>query len=710
MAVEAIPEVILPGSRPLSVREKIQRSDATACIDRTDKHTLCDTQVHVGIFFDGTNNNMERDRPKLGHSNVVVLYDAYRDDPGNGYFAYYIPGVGTPFPKIGEDTESPDGKSKATGGDARINWALIQVLNAMHQSIHSDKLLVSDEQAKIDVKSSPMHREAVTTANLPGKQQYFIASGLLDRLEAALKSRPPKKLTLVNVSVFGFSRGSAQARAFCYLVQQLLLKRGEGGQGYTLAGVPFRLQFLGLFDSVASVGLANATPGFKGLGGWANGTQEIVDCVERTVHLCAAHEIRTNFPSSTVRIGNKYPSNAVEKVYPGAHSNVGGGYAPRDQGKSINGRRTLLSQIPLRDMYDEARASKVPLLSEIELSKVDGGTKVVADLDIAPECADLFNAYRAWAMPAAAAGNVEKTLQAHMRYYWRWRIQHANGIHKLPSYALALRQDQIDLWESNGDFLSDWQQAEGLQAAAETKVMGLDPSIDPNAGLPSMTQARHDFLKVLRDFKLKESGRVPPLVDRFFDEMVHDSHGSFYMAGPVTEFDRQEKIRQIDKKLEATRLKMGNVAAMHGKRKVFTREDVVWTLSDLERRIYEFQKQPDSKDDKGNLLGVYPLVTDADRDQLLEMENTETSLAVRAVTRKTRRELGGHVCYRDVFNNSGGLDATIERAATPAQVASPAEKALARQARPAEEALARQKRQWEAESREFQRTQLVWKR
>ena len=139
MAVEAIPEVVLPGSRPLSMREKIQRSDATACIDRTDKRTLCDTQVHVGIFFDGTNNNMVRDRPKLGHSNVVVLYDAYRDDPDNGYFAYYVPGVGTPFPKIGEDTESPDGKSKATGGDARINWALIQAVSYTHLTLPTNR-------------------------------------------------------------------------------------------------------------------------------------------------------------------------------------------------------------------------------------------------------------------------------------------------------------------------------------------------------------------------------------------------------------------------------------------------------------------------------------------------------------------------------------------------------------------------------------------
>lgn len=702
MAAEAIPKVVLPGERPLSTREKIQRSDATACIDRTDKRTLCDSHVNVGIFFDGTNNNMDRDRPKLGHSNVVVLYDAYRDDPDNGDFAYYVPGVGTPFEEIGEDIESSDGKSKATGGDARINWALIQLLNSLHRSVLRERL-VSNEQSKIDATASPLHKgtaSGVTTANVPGKQKYFIASGLLDRLEAALKSRPPKKLTLVNVSVFGFSRGAAQARAFCHFVQHALLKRDEGGQGYTLAGVPFRLQFLGLFDSVASVGLANASPGFRGLGGWANGTQEIADCVERTVHLCAGHEIRTNFPMSTLRVGDKYPSNAVERVYPGAHSNVGGGYQPCDQGKSARGRSSLLSQIPLFDMYNEARASKVPLRSKFELSKADGGSKVIADLEIDSECSKLFNAYRVWALSAAGAGTVEKSQQAHMQHYWRWRIQHANAIEKLPSYALANRQDQIDVWESNSDFLSDWRQAEGLESAvAANNVMKFNPAYDPTAGLPSMTQAQHDFLRVLRDFRSKESGRVPPLVDRFFDEMVHDSHGSFYMVGPVTEFDRKEKIKQVQNKLETMRRKMSDATAMQGNRTVFTQDDVIWTLSDLERRIYELQKGPGSKDAKGNPKGVFPLLTDADREQLLAMEDFTTSGAVRIVTRKTRRELGGHVCYRDVFSRSAGVDVLIERATNPVQVTSPAE-----------DALARQKRRWEAESRGFQRTQSVWPR
>lgn len=90
----------------------------------------CSKEIHVGIFFDGTNNNMERDRPLLGHSNIVSLFDAHKDDRKT-CFRYYIPGVGTPFRQIGETTESDDGKAFATGGESRIYWAMLLVYNAV---------------------------------------------------------------------------------------------------------------------------------------------------------------------------------------------------------------------------------------------------------------------------------------------------------------------------------------------------------------------------------------------------------------------------------------------------------------------------------------------------------------------------------------------------------------------------------------------------
>jgi hypothetical protein len=122
MSVESLPAAV-SGQRPLTFQEEWRRSAAMTCIDYRQRENLCASMIHVGIFFDGTDNNRERDKVevlektqdpnKCSHSNVAVLYDTHRDDPANGYFAYYIPGVGTRFKEIGEMEESQDGKAKA---------------------------------------------------------------------------------------------------------------------------------------------------------------------------------------------------------------------------------------------------------------------------------------------------------------------------------------------------------------------------------------------------------------------------------------------------------------------------------------------------------------------------------------------------------------------------------------------------------------------
>jgi hypothetical protein len=666
MSVQPMPPA-LPGERRLSLKEQIQRAAAIQCIERREKTALCASMIHVGIFFDGTNNNKKRDQldilekepkdfNKCSHSNVVVLHDAFRDDPKNGYYRIYVPGVGTPFDEIGEKTETPDGKAKATGGDARINWALIQLLNAMHRAIHEDKRLISNSEAGRLATQIPLHADGSTGANMAGKRLYFVgrATGLnagpggkLGELKRALQAKPPKKLVQVNLSVFGFSRGAAQARAFCHFLHHLLLEEKNGS--YTLADVPFRIQFMGLFDSVASVGLADSSPFWRGLGGWANGTLDIVPSVERTVHLCAAHEIRINFPLSTGRTGdNKYPSNCIEKVYPGAHSNVGGGYDPGCQGKAVDSRAKLLSQMPLLDMYHEARNSAVPLLSSEHLRKDEVGRPTANDLDIDQKCADLFNAYRDWSLRGGVGSSIEAAQHGHMQLYWRWRLAHTGNVTKLPSYQRAGEQDRIDMRESDADFSSDMAAAL-WQERTESDLKRNEPLAAVISGL---SEAQKDFLRIHSEFvKGAPASKLPPAIDHFFDQLVHDSHASFYMVGPVTAFDRKEKIKQIEQKVEANRRFIASVKESSAAlilppgtvRQPLPPMDETRSLSELERRIWEHQKTHP---------GEFPLLTDADRSQLLAMEDVVTSGAVRLVTNKTRRELGGHVRYRRVFDRS----------------------------------------------------------
>lgn len=102
--------------------------------------------------------------------------------------------------------------------------------------------------------------------------------------------------------------------------------------------------------------------------GWADSTQQLPDerqfpgLIKCCRHFVAAHEQRLCFPLDSIRRpdGN-YPLNAEEIIYPGMHSDVGGGYPVRDQGKSCGDSGDILSQIALHDMYLAAFDSGAPL-------------------------------------------------------------------------------------------------------------------------------------------------------------------------------------------------------------------------------------------------------------------------------------------------------------------------------------------------------------
>ena len=79
----------------------------------------CCHSLHVSLFFDGTNNNDDNDTKKNHPSNIAKLFHASlrgTQAKEKGYFSYYMPGVGTPFPEIGELDYSEEGLIYATGG------------------------------------------------------------------------------------------------------------------------------------------------------------------------------------------------------------------------------------------------------------------------------------------------------------------------------------------------------------------------------------------------------------------------------------------------------------------------------------------------------------------------------------------------------------------------------------------------------------------
>lgn len=617
-------------ARKPTARELSQR----ACASNAEQASglSCVKEIHVGIFFDGTNNNMDRDRPDKGHSNIVTLYDAHKDDKTE-FFRYYIPGVGTRFSEIGEDAESnPDGNTFARGGEARIHFGMLQVFNAVCSAATGYDLLT---QAEMKSLVTSVFGGLGTLWRWGDDKTISIFRGLNARLLAAVEGKRPK-VTKLNVSVIGFSRGAAQARAFVNWLQQ--------ATGGSVGGAAFSLRFLGIFDTVASVALADSSPvGGNGFMDWANGSMGIGG-VTHTAHFVAAHEIRRSFPLSTACAGGTWPSGVREYVYPGAHSDVGGGYSPGEQGKATAGRNALLAQIPLNDMYHEALNAGVKVLPKAELEPV-----VRADFAIDPSLDKAFSSYAAWTSKydekqnVAAGGDAsENRMQYHTRLYWRWRAHVSPDVRftALRSYNHASAQDRTDLWEAELDWRRDVSSA---QDAAKPKY---DYVATPAGPVRSADQRSHaSFLQQQILQQVAAAAEVPETVSEFFDRYVHDSHAGFWMLGPRTKLEKKALVTEIkDRQAEHERLlRLAAEQGNPGRARNYRTQAGYYELNQFERRVLAADSA---------VPGSMPVFNDNDAAELRRRAGVATSTTLYLMGTATRREAAGHGRYRRVFDQS----------------------------------------------------------
>lgn len=412
--------------RPLRSAEAMRRAKALCAQGRTGFSGVCTGQIFIGLFFDGTGNNEKVDYidvaaypKKQKHSNVVRLYHTYPDEKRdkesgvkestisgtNRYYSSYIPGVGTPFDEI-KDDGGKLGTGFSWNGEPRIIWGMLSVLNKISFYV-SDEDLISVKEAGEKAK-----KIAGFTKTAEARRSDF--SELIVKLKLKIANRAKNKPIpeQINVSVFGFSRGAAEARAFVNWFFQICEKDGET---HSLAGVPIRLEFLGIFDTVASVGIAGGfSQGMlaaEGHQSWANCNMQIHPAVESCLHIVAAHDVRSTFPVDSVRVDGKYPSNVTEYVFPGSHSDVGGGYAPGAQGKT-----DAIARIAGYEMYCAAQTAGVPLKA---LSKLNSN---VRDALVPTQGAlDAFNAYFARANIKTAP--IEDMMRQHMAHYFTYRYQ-----------------------------------------------------------------------------------------------------------------------------------------------------------------------------------------------------------------------------------------------------------------------------------------------
>nr|WP_243845341.1 DUF2235 domain-containing protein [Pseudomonas syringae] len=384
------------------------------------RHSDCCHSLHISLFFDGTNNNNDNDTKKNHPSNIAKLFHASLrggDAEKGGYFSYYMPGVGTPFPEIGELDYSEGGLKYATGGEDRINWALVQVASALSFALNNKKE-IDKAIAKTKVDAMSTLKAPLMSALGQGNRRRTM-NELLAPLQSKTQFAKPRVLG-VKLFVYGFSRGAAEARTFVTWLSQLFdTPEGAEQPVQELAGLPVSVEFLGLLDTVASVGIAHAAPFFAGHMDWADDTQLLPDAqrfpnlIKRCWHLVAGFEQRSCFPLDSIRNEDgQYPADTYEVVYPGVHSDVGGGYPKNDQGKARAGTHELVSQIVLHDLYAAAFVAGAPLqVPEAVLPKTLLTQKLwrvmspmtEREFGLSEELVERFNAWRSKTLPGIPA-------------------------------------------------------------------------------------------------------------------------------------------------------------------------------------------------------------------------------------------------------------------------------------------------------------------
>jgi len=427
--------------------------------------TTCEQRPWFSFFFDGTGNNRFIDAKKKKWSNVARLYEGHiADDPL--VVKLYYPGVGTPLDASDHSWIESVRDSEALGGGAGAG---------------------SDARLRL----AESHMNATLEKN--------------------------HRVIRIDVAVFGFSRGAALARGF---VNRILDKcEYRDGQPYwpcktALDGksAPIRFRFLGIFDTVESVGLpAHNLAGMK---------MAIPDAVENCLHIVAAHEVRTAF--ALTRTGGS-AGQCREIVYPGVHSDVGGGYRPGEQGRS-----DMLARLALNRMRLEAAMAGVPFTAPADLD-----SRVASMFGYDQAVKDHFDEYMS---AVDIGGTLEAQIAAHMRLYYGWLSARYNT-------------DPCEVYEGICAARTGGQ----TEAEAQAELAQVRQSLTSIAPHASDLNWR-SYMQKLKDRdpceygeKIKQTGaplplsaedeayynawlnppRLSPSMVEFFDNYIHDSRAGF---------------------------------------------------------------------------------------------------------------------------------------------------------------------------------------
>lgn len=323
--------------------EKDARTDKCKVIGPTDG-----VNIRVGVFFDGTENNMYNTEARLDYEKKANQYDPYvlqqqfrlkKAINTTDFFDatdLFDGSKKKPYDAIKaavyekRKNEGLSGK-KASGKD--ISESYYNDYSNVARLFQNYQTGIAGDQVMGRIYVEGIGTKRNMSDETAGKAFGAGETGIPERVKEACQDLALKIKELANdkivmslkIDVFGFSRGAAAARHFVneinkqeesrYLANTYFHQDEFGELGKSLKEKNVKMEsrpevvFAGLFDTVSSY----------------IGTEALnldISKAKEVLHLTAMDERRATFPSTDVKSkGDKY-----EKAIPGVHSDIGGGY------------------------------------------------------------------------------------------------------------------------------------------------------------------------------------------------------------------------------------------------------------------------------------------------------------------------------------------------------------------------------------------------
>ncbi|ADV51233.1 Protein of unknown function DUF2235 [Cellulophaga algicola DSM 14237] len=272
--------------------------------------------ITIGVFIDGTLNNAENTKARQ---------------------AYEKEGSKSNYEK--KQSEIYKNLKRNNSKDDLVSYSNDLSNVAIMETAYKEIISGNELQSKIYTQGMGSTKHTLDDSDGTGLAEG--PSGIKARVEEAceqivveirrlLKNNDIKKISVLRIDVFGFSRGAAAARHFMYEATRPIRESNKGRAIKTYYGklgeffikyeidqpILLQFRFAGLFDTVASYGKEHNLDTF----------QLDLDAVKKakhTFHLVAQDEHRENFVITNIKSTG---ASGVEKYIPGVHSDIGGGY------------------------------------------------------------------------------------------------------------------------------------------------------------------------------------------------------------------------------------------------------------------------------------------------------------------------------------------------------------------------------------------------